>query len=60
MNGVREVNLAHLYAILIMPEAKFVAQIKERNPKSATLLTIYKNAIVDVLKSSKIKRFSVP
>ncbi|GLJ32370.1 hypothetical protein SUGI_0651400 [Cryptomeria japonica] len=59
MDGIEEVNSSRLYTMLVMNEVKFVAQIIERHPESAVLWTIYKNAIADVSKSSKVKKFSV-
>ncbi|GLJ32361.1 hypothetical protein SUGI_0651250 [Cryptomeria japonica] len=59
MNGAGEVKPTRLGTMLMLTEAKFVARIIERHPESAALWTVYKNAIADVSKSSKIKRFSV-
>ncbi|GLJ32338.1 hypothetical protein SUGI_0650770 [Cryptomeria japonica] len=59
MNGTEEVHPSRLYTVLMMNEAKFVAQIIERHLESAALWTVYKNAIANVSESSKIKRFSV-
>ncbi|GLJ32365.1 hypothetical protein SUGI_0651320 [Cryptomeria japonica] len=59
MNGAGEVNPTRLGTMLMLTEAKFVARIIERHPESAALWTVYKNAIPDVSKPSKIKRFSV-
>ncbi|GLJ32373.1 hypothetical protein SUGI_0651460 [Cryptomeria japonica] len=58
MNGAGEVKPTRIGTVLAMTEAKFVAQIIERHPESAALWTVYKTAIADVSKSSKIKRFS--
>ncbi|GLJ32360.1 hypothetical protein SUGI_0651210 [Cryptomeria japonica] len=59
MNGAGEINPTRLFTMLQIKEAKFVAQIIERHPESTALWTVYKNAIVDVSKSSNIKGFSV-
>ncbi|GLJ32345.1 hypothetical protein SUGI_0650950 [Cryptomeria japonica] len=59
MNGAEEVNPTRLCSMLTMTEAKFVAQIIQGHPESAALWIVYKNAIANVSKSSKIKMFSV-
>ncbi|GLJ32371.1 hypothetical protein SUGI_0651410 [Cryptomeria japonica] len=60
MNGAEEeVNPTRFCTMLTVTEAKFVAQIIERHPQSTALWTVYKNAIADVSKGSKIKRISV-
>ncbi|GLJ32340.1 hypothetical protein SUGI_0650850 [Cryptomeria japonica] len=59
MNGTEEVNPTRLCSILTMTKAKFVGQIIEGHPESAALWTVYKNAIANAPKSSKIKMFSV-
>ena len=48
MNGEGEVNRTRIFTMLMMPEAKFVAQIIQGHPEAATLWTVYKNAIANV------------
>ncbi|GLJ32349.1 hypothetical protein SUGI_0651060 [Cryptomeria japonica] len=55
LNGAGKVNPTRLHTMLMRTEAEFVAQTIERYPESAALWTVYKNAIADVSKSSKIK-----
>ncbi|GLJ13064.1 hypothetical protein SUGI_0204470 [Cryptomeria japonica] len=54
MNGAGEVNPKRLFSMLMMKEAKFVAQIIQGHPESAALWTVYKNAIANVSETSKI------
>ncbi|GLJ32347.1 hypothetical protein SUGI_0650970 [Cryptomeria japonica] len=58
MNGAEEVKPTRISSMLLMTEAKFVAQIIEGHPESAALWTVYKNATANVSRSSKIKMFS--
>ncbi|GLJ13063.1 hypothetical protein SUGI_0204420 [Cryptomeria japonica] len=54
MNGAGEVNPTRLCIMLMMTEAKFVAQIIQGHPESAALWTVYRNAIANVSERSKI------
>ncbi|GLJ32350.1 hypothetical protein SUGI_0651080 [Cryptomeria japonica] len=53
MNGAEEVKPTRIFSVLLMTEAKFVAQIIQGHPESAALRTVYKNAIVDISKKFK-------
>lgn len=53
-NGAGKVDPTRLYTMLMMTKAKFVGQIIQGHPESAALCTVYKNAIANVSKSSKI------
>ncbi|GLJ53715.1 hypothetical protein SUGI_1146130 [Cryptomeria japonica] len=59
MNGAGEIKPTRIYSVLLMTEAKFIAQIIQGHAESAALLTVYKNAIANVSRSSKIRMFSV-